>query len=360
MGYYTLTTQPVQDKVPESYRYIFINKEYPVPQPPAGKKRLTKEQKEKYEKACNDRKTMFAMLNSGTYDIGNGKIRLEKLDSEYSTTDIKIEKHFVYKIIPINAYFDRGSSWSRREGYYVSKFNVEKKIESVYELIDDLIDSETLYEVLSTVLKHGSYSNDGYREEAFEIFRYIKAKYPNKEIFLYKLLIIPDSLTIEFNNSFNVSPQTEEYIQSLLNEGLISLYEPEQWWDSEIIEHLLSNQWFNIAKEFALQVPENLRDRVYNWLRDSEFVRKVTRENSDQEIVREFSNLIGIGKNDLTLTVIRDGDFFDEDEIIEEVSFKNMPDVRTYVIRKYGVPYDRVKDEPYRWRGENDECFRVE
>ena len=48
-----------------------------------------------------------------------------------------------------------------------------------------------------------------------------------------------------------------------------------------------------------------------------------------------------------------------EEDVVETKIFKDMNEVRSYVIREYGVSFEDATKDIERWHGENEEYFRI-
>ena len=180
MAFNYISTSPRHDEIPDNMKYIFITKDYPKPTPKDGKKKCTKEQIKEYNNVMDKRKQMFDMLNSGHYDIGNSSVELRPF-SENLYNIVDKESCYIYKIKPINS-AKNYERYGSKDSYYVSKFDVEKRINNIYELIDDL--SGTIYyaDLFHYIFDRGHLKNEGYREHAIELFEYAKKNHPDKKI----------------------------------------------------------------------------------------------------------------------------------------------------------------------------------
>ena len=83
----------------------------------------------------------------------------------------------------------------------------------------------------------------------------------------------------------------------------------------------------------------------------------VLRENSDKETVKNILSLLKVEDMCVILTVLTEGDW--DDRTVEVKTFKDMNEVRSYVIRDYKVPFEDACKGIDRWHGENDEWFRI-
>ena len=338
--------KPIQEEVPREFRYLFITKEYQKPYPEKGKKKCTKEQMDMYKAVTNKRKKMFSMLDSGHYDIGNNWIRLESFVSDFNF--LFKGDCYVYKINPINSRSERKIYNNSVQDYYTSKFDVEKRIDNIYELIDDFSDDDYCYNILFWLIFNIGIVND--REESINLFKYAKDKYPSKKIYLSKC--VKNRSNGDRYITYKDLPEKEEYIYSLLHDGLIELIGESDYYNNDVVNDLIIAGWFNIAIDYIKRIPENLIDK------ESIYAIKTLRNNINKESVREILELLKLKDIGLVLNVMRINSF-DEDEIADKIIFENMNAVRSYVIRTYGVPFDVACLDVEEWRGDNGEWFVI-
>ena len=356
MAYNCLSIKPQQENISDNMKYIFITKDYSKPTPENGKKKCTREQINRYNEMIADRKKMFEMLDSGHYDIGNSKIELHSFTRDLSSFLGSDEKYYIYKINPINANktYERFGSG---ENYFVSKFNVEKRIETAQELIDDLSDSIYYADLFHEIFDRGHYANEGYREYSIELFEYAKKKYPDKKIYLSDC-IRRKLHSYDHDGRYNNEPRIEEYVQMLLDNSYIEL---TQDWDyqHDTVRNLIRANWFNIAKDYILAIPDELRDSYLSDVKKDELTMSILRANSDKDVIKEIVSLLKVEDMCVVLKVIKYCEWFDEEEIKETKTFRDMNEVRSYVIRKYDVSFEDAIKDIEKWRGKDDESFRI-
>lgn len=356
MAFYCINTEPRQEEIPENMRYIFITKDYPKPTPNDGKKKCTKKQIKQYNEMIDKRKIMFNMLDSGHYDIGNAMIKVEPFTNGLSGF-IGTESDYIYKIKPINACKQYRSAYSRDEDYFVSKFDVEKRIDTVHELIDDLSNSIYYADLFHYIFDRGHYNNEGYREYAIWLFEYAKKNYPDKKIYLSDC-IRRVLHSYDHDGRYNNEPRIEEYVQILLDNSYIELTQDLDY-QHDTVKNLIRANWFNIAKDYILAIPEDVRETYTRDIHKDESVMAVLRANSNKEIVKEVMHLLHVENMHVVLKVMKYTDWYDKDDVVETQTFKDMNEVRSYVIRKYGVPFEDATEDIERWHGENEEYFRI-
>lgn len=356
MAFYCINTEPRQEEIPENMKYIFITKDYPKPTPEDGKKKCTKEQIKKYDEMMDKRKTMFNMLDSGHYDIGNAMIKVEPFTNGLSSF-IGTESDYIYKIKPINACKQYRSSYLSGEDYFVSKFDIEKRIDTVHELIDDLSNSIYYADLFHYIFDIGHYANKEYREYAIGLFQYAKKNYPDYKIYLSDC-IRRVLHSYDHTGRYNGDAYVEEYAKTLLDNSLIELI--KEYDDQEnTIKNLISANWFSVARDYILAISEDIRDIYTRDIYKDESIMGVLRANNDKDIVKDIMSLLHIEDMCVILKVIKYDDFDDEEDIVEAKAFKDMNEVRSYVIREYGVPFEDAIKNVGQWRGKDDETFKI-
>ena len=103
---------------------------------------------------------------------------------------------------------------------------------------------------------------------------------------------------------------------------------------------------------------EDVRNIYLRDVGNNESVMGILRKNNNKEDVKKIISLLDIENIGVTLTVLSDDDC-DDEQTKETKIFKDMNEVRGYVISKYKVPFENAcKDVEY-WRGKDDELFRI-
>lgn len=360
MAWARLTTEPIKSNVPSEYLYLFIDKEYPKPTPLQGRKTLTKEQKAAYEEMTRERQKMFDMLDSGTYDIGNNTIKLESIGRILgSNNDFQLEKCFVYKIKPLHAEARR-ESYSYHSNYHVSKFEVEKKMEGLKELIDFTVNEPEFARVMQYVAIHGL--KEEYRKEALDIFEYVHHKYPKASLHLEDVLYNYIHRDEKMLRMFEDKPQFESYIQTLLASGYVTYSNDRDMYSylhDELVKNLIKANWFSVAVDYLELLPKSVIDVWFKCFSSDAEVAKVLRAHDSEPIVKKLIQLLGGSITGLRLTVRRESDNWDGYVELDRVWCENMSDARTYAIKHYGVTYDMATKDSSYWYGENDEYFII-
>jgi hypothetical protein len=88
-----------------------------------------------------------------------------------------------------------------------------------------------------------------------------------------------------------------------------------------------------------------LMDEYYikQLLKEKKF-ESVLKKWSTDKTVKEIISLLNIKLSGLTLMVKEYGEY-GENRIIETVNFDNIGDIKTYLIKKYDVPFEKIIDK---------------
>lgn len=125
-----------------------------------------------------------------------------------------------------------------------------------------------------------------------------------------------------------------------------------------VVKNLIFACWFGICVRYIESIPKDVRNIYLRDVSNNESVMSILRKNNDKEDVKKIISLLDIENVGVTLTVLSDDDW-DDEQTKETKIFKDMNEVRGYVISRYKVPFENAcKDVEY-WRGENEEWFRI-
>ena len=133
MAIYYFGTEKLNERdFPSNRKYVYIVQPY-KPTPDKGKKKLTSEQRKKYEHDMEQYNKCIALLESGHVDIYNNY--LEPEDSDKFAVDILFdglpENKRLFRIKPIQSKKIYGS-YSGSDKLTVSEFDVEKEIRDIF------------------------------------------------------------------------------------------------------------------------------------------------------------------------------------------------------------------------------------
>ena len=131
--YYFGTEKQNERNFPSNKKYVCIVQ--PVkPTPENGKKRISAEQRKKYESDMEKYNKCIALLERGHVNIYNNYLETEDSDNfaVRMLYDGIPERERVFRIKPIQSRTNYGS-YGRRNTLVVSEFDVEKEIKSSHE-----------------------------------------------------------------------------------------------------------------------------------------------------------------------------------------------------------------------------------
>ena len=147
MAVYYFGTEKLNERdFPSNRKYVIIVQPH-KPSPDKGKKRLSTEQRKKYEHDMEQYNKCISLLESGHVDIFNNYLEAE--DSDKFAVDVLLdglrENERIFRIKPIQSKKNYGS-YGRSDTLTVSEFNVEKEIKSTESelctMLDDLVGSD--------------------------------------------------------------------------------------------------------------------------------------------------------------------------------------------------------------------------
>ena len=188
------------------------------------------------------------------------------------------------------------------------------------------------------------------REKSIQLFKYAKEQHPNKKIYLCDCIRCVLH-SYEEDGRYKEESEMEQYVFELLDNNLIELINNDSYFHDTVVKNLIIANWFKIAVDYIKAIPEILKPLANMSIN----VMSILSENSDKESVKQILSLLDIKDMCVTLHVFID----DYDDGIETKTFMDMNEVRSYVIRKYNVPFEKACLDVYKWRGGNGEEFRI-
>lgn len=342
MPFLTIPTEPTKEIIDSEYCYLFIKAD-----DPKLRKNATKEEKEVYKEDVSQRKKMFDMLACGHYDVKNSLIPLVPITEEIANY-ICTADSYIFKINPVNAtkIYDEGGLLYE---YYVSTFDVDKRIDNIYELIDDLAENELLYEkVFREIFRCYCFSErDVFSQmniRISQIFEYAGKMHKDRKLYLSRLL--PDSFILVN------SPESEKQVMELLSDKRIQLFSEDDDY-KEVLEKLINAYWFNIAVDYFNALPKDYdREETAELIKDEELAMRALRRNNNNPAVKQLLSLL---KAEDVVIILK---IYTYSSTTEKV-FDNMNQLKTYVIRNYGLTFDEACKEVGEWIGSNEEWFEI-
>ena len=355
MAVYYFGTEKLNERdFPSNRKYVIIAQPH-KPSPDEGKKKLSTEQRKKYEHDMEQYNKCISLLESGHVDIYNNY--LEPEDSDKFAVDVLLDglrkNERIFRIKPIQSKKVH-SSWSS-DKLTVSEFDVEKEIKSADELLDVLIENYDYFRLEEKIFYNGV-CYDNKREKSFEVFKKLYEKTGDK--FLEDLIHgYMDSYNEIRVHSYYDPNKAHDYAKELMDAGYVKLiYENDTSVWSFIIR-LLRLKWTDFALEVVKAFLDN--DEQIKRIKEHREIKVLLSGLIDDGNVKEIIRLLEFETNKLVLVVEEDVDDGYRTETVERKEFSDMGALRSYLITEYKMPFEMAsKDiEDTYW---NDMRFNVE
>ena len=355
MAVYYFGTEKLNERdFPSNRKYVIIVQPH-KPSPDKGKKKLSTEQRKKYEQDMEQYNKCIALLESGHVDIYNNYLEVE--DSDKFAVDVLIdglrENERIFRIKPIQSKKVH-SSWSS-DKLTVSEFDVEKEIKSADELLDVLIENYDYFRLEEKIFYSGA-CYDNKREKSFEVFKKLYEKTGDK--FLEDLIHgYMDSYNEIRVHSYYDPNRAHDYAKELMDASYVKLiYENDTSVWSFIIR-LLRLKWTDFALEVIKAFLNN--DEQIKRIKEHREIKALLSGLTDDSNVKEIIRLLEFETNKLILVVEEDVDDGYRTETVERKEFSDMGALRSYLITEYKMPFEMaskdIKDTYW-----NDMNFNVE
>jgi len=340
MAYYSLPLERNNVKdIPSKNCYITL---CPYPdnylKPEKGKK-MTKEDVNTKKKCIANHNETIKQLDTGTFNMYNNSI---DADDVLNSTYVGLIKDFgnntVYKIKPILSREDR-SGYDSRTRYKISEFNVVKKITNRKELLAQLAEDYLLDDFSAEVFNnYCCYGNEGYSDLLHDYFVEIKSDYPDVKIGL-KDIVLTDDYHHDTSERFRVDriyDLTKQNLRILLDENLISYITKYEYYFAQVITALVNCGLSDIAVVYLNEIP---KDKYENISKDKSLCTAIKLHSTD-EFVKDIMTTLAIELNEVILT-IEESRSYGNDKVTE-VKFNNINEVKSYLIKTYDVPFEKV------------------
>lgn len=343
MAHTYLVLEPTKIKdLQNRYKYITLANTYTRNKPEKGKK-YTSDETKKYNEIVNNMKKSTDALNSGEVDLHNNPIELEDfIKSSYSFNDF--DKYTTYRIEPIESKTTWEQYSHNRDKYWTNKFKVVNKITTLEDLVDQLYKDKLLDEFVGKYFENTSCSNEGYKEKNIAFFELLRDKYKDYKPSLGFILIKDISHYEKFARFSTPYERIFELINYHLDNDLISLRHEWNNDDIEVFTMLLRYKWFELAHRYILEVDTNSYD--FGQIKKDKDINTLIRSNSGDEFVKKIIRYLGVEDTFVTLKVKKYDDWDnDDDEIIENKTFKDIDELKTYLIKEYDVPFSEINKD---------------
>lgn len=339
--YFGTEKQNLKD-YPSKQKYVCIAE--PIkPIPENGKKKLSTEQKKKYESDIAQYKKCIELLESGHVDIYNNS--LEPDDSD----DFAVRMLYdgipkgtrLFRIKPIQSRKNY-KHYGYRDEIALSEFDVEKEIKSADELLDILVKNYDYFNIENKIFEMGTYAN--HRERAFELFKNLCDK-TNQYKFLQDLIhddYYSFGQDIKVHSYYN-NQDVHDFAKRLMDLGYVKLYYENSTCVWVYIVRLLKLKW----TDFALEVIKAFADNEVQIkeIRENKQIQDLLSYMTDDSNVKEIVKLLNINTNKLVLAVKEDIDDGYDTREVETKEFTDMGELRSYLITEYKMPFDMASKD---------------
>lgn len=340
--YYFQTEKQNVRNFPSNKKYVCIVR--PVkPSPDNGKKRLSAEQRKKYEDDMEQYNRCISLLESGHVDIYNNYLEAE--DSDNFALDMLFdgirENERVFRIKPIQSKMS-SDSWGRRDKLLISEFDVEKEIKTSDELLDTLIKNYNYFGLENQIFYNGaSYENK--KEKAFVLFKTLYEKIGER----YLGDLIHNYLDSSYDaisvHSYYDSKKAHDYAKLLMDAGYVKLFYEKDSMVWRYIIRLLKLKWTDFALETVKAFIDN--EEQIKQIRGNKEINSLLSYLTDDNNVKEIIKLLEMETNKLILVVEEDIDDGYSSRGIERKEFSNMGELRSYLITEYKMPFEMASDD---------------
>lgn len=354
--YFETEKRNVRD-YPSNKKYVCIAE--PVkPTPENGKKRLSVEQKKKYESDVAKYNKCIEMLESGHVNMNNNS--LEPENSENFAVRMLLEgisdRYRLFRIKPIQSNTIR--EYYNRDTLVVSEFDVEKEIKTSDELLDILVENYEYFCLENKIFAEYQYAN--HREQVLNVFRKLYEK-TSESRFLEDLI---HDYFCGIGNEINVHSYSEtgnkachDFANQLMDLGYVKLYYDKTSYVDRYIIRLLKLKWTDFALEVVKTFVNN--EEQFKSIKENKDVQALLSGLTDDSNVKEIIKLLNVDTNKLILVVEEDTDDGYITREVERTTFTDMGVLRSYLITEYKMPFDKASGELdyVYW---NDMIFSVE
>lgn len=350
MGYNCLPVEPYKERkedFPTKYCWVKVTKEYRKPEPPKGKKKVDASELKTYNEMMEKRNIMFKQLDTGYYNCFNSPIDGEEITQEKSSLFNSFSSYF-YRVEPISSRAVNKGSYSYssdKKDYKLYEFNIVKKCETPEELITQLYKDHDLVEFMREIFDNGRYANEGYREKCISWFKYCKEKFDKFEMNLDDLVFAKHNHYERYTRYKKEDKNVESLAIELINKGYIVLYD-QCYYEKEVFRALIESNWFILAKLYLESAKDGYGDTTINLIKkDKSFenIKYILKTNSNNDNVKAIIKKLDYNEPIITLKVYEYYDDFDYlrecDKPSEIKEFKNIDEVRSYLVSQYKVPF---------------------
>lgn len=356
MTYYYLNLEPTKVKdLQNKYKYITMANNYNRSKPNKGK-RYTADENKEYNEIINNIKKSNDALDSGEVDLHNNLIELEDfIKDSFSIRDL--QDNTIYRIEPIESKQTWVQYSNNRDHFWTNKFKVVSKITTLENLVEQLYKDGLLDEFVGKYFENFSYINEGFKEKNIAFFEMIKSKFKDYKPCVSHILIADINNYEKLPRFSSASERVLELINYHLDNDLISLRHEWNNDDIEVFAMLLRYKWFELAYKYLMEV--DVKSYDFGKMKIDKNINAIIRSNSGDKFVKKVISHLAIEDTFVKLIVKQYDDEDYETRIIETKTFKDIDELKTYLIKQYDVPFSEINKNIEDISGE-DEYIKFE
>lgn len=293
----------------------------------------SKEQtKESFIEEQELRKETLKSLNEGHVSLKNNFIKPDNIFKIGIDCYLNNFEHYtLYKINPIQYFKEKDNLYNNSSSYNISKFDVTNKINTRKELIKQLIFDYDIEEFLFYFITSSNLTL--YFDLIYELFACVKELYEvnlNANFFMNK----------DLNNNFNYIKTNKlelDFIKKLIDTNIVDLYDSfykgSDSYKKNIFVNMLKIGWYEISLNLLKEIKDK---KVIEELSNNDNIFHILSKNKN-EYIDKIKTILNFDKRCISLLVFEDG--YSKDELVEKISFKDINEIKTYLIKNYDVSF---------------------
>lgn len=342
MSWHSLPIDRHKVEVPKENCYIVIHRfgdDYLKPKD----KKLTKQEINERKENLLKQENTIRQLETGYCNLYNNKIQLDTIFDSCFVTDLEDDNAIIYRIEPLTSNSESKSYNNSQKNYFTSEFNVIKKLCSKEEILAQIYKDKLMSKFITIIFDSLSYGNEGYNLKLYSYYEYINKTYPDIEISLSDIILDLENYNRPIRNHFGRKDTydiTRQNIRYLLEHKLIQYIKEEDYYTTNLIIALIESELFDIAFNCVKLLNEYNRE---NLIKSKDF-DLLLRKWSTNEYVKEIIGYLNITLSGVTLIVKSESEY-GEDRIIQTKMFNNIAEVKTYLIKEYDIPFEKIVNE---------------
>jgi hypothetical protein len=338
MAFHVLPLKRNYVEIPKEYCYLVISKYRSDHfKPEVGKKHTRAELKQIKEYKLQQQETI-EQLDTGYCNLYNNNITLSTILDSYFTSYLEDSNAIIYRINPISSY-KRRDAYQSKDRHETSEFKIIAKFENKEELINQIYKDGLLNEFSAVYFDNYCYANEGYNLKIYDYFQYIKENFKDTNISLQDIMLNNDcyhAVRGKFNRK-DTYDNARENIRYLIDNDLIKYFKENDYYKSEVIIGLIECGLSDIALKYIELLEEY---DTQSLLKNKKF-DIVLKKWSTNDHIKEMIKKLDIKLSGLVLNVKDES----RDNIIETKNFNNIGEIKTYLIKKYDIPFEKIANK---------------